>query len=65
MENAFEKKPIELVNDKIDSLNLLMNRVLIKMDVLVDEINDIKNIVSTIEDPIIVEPTKKIGWLFS
>jgi len=70
MENAFEKKPIELVDSKIDSLQTHLNNTLNKMDDILKDLKEIKEClkrmdeVPTKDDSHIPHPKSK-GWFYS
>ena len=65
MENPFEKKPIELVDSKIDSLQTHMNNTLNKMDDILKDLREIKECLKRMdEEPTKDEPTKSKGWFY-
>jgi len=68
MENAFEKKPIELVDSKIDSLQTHLNNTLNKMDEILKDLKEIKECLIKNEEPTkddshIPHPKSK-GWFY-
>ena len=46
MENVFEKKPIEQVHDKVNSLNETASKILDKMDSIIIDLKEIKEYTS-------------------
>jgi len=63
MENVFEKKPIELVNDKIDSLNESATTILNKMDCIISDLKEIKEHLKKVDEKP-VHVVKPKGWLY-
>lgn len=64
MENPFEKKPIELVQDKLEDLNTISLRIIEKMDNMLEDLKEIKEHLKKVDDEVIVEPPKSKGWFY-
>jgi len=64
MENPFEKKPIELVQDKLEDLNSISLRIIEKMDNMIQDLKEIKEHLKKVDDAVIVEKPKKNGWFY-
>ncbi len=64
MENPFEKKPIELVQDKLEDLNNISKRIIEKMDNMLEDLKEIKEHLKKVDDEVIVEPPKSKGWFY-
>ena len=62
MENPFEKKPIELVQDKLEDLNTISLRIIEKMDNMLEDLKEIKEHLKKVDDS--VEPPKSKGWFY-
>ena len=65
MENPFEKKPIELVQDKINDINSISLRIIQKMDNMLEDLKEIKEHVKKVDDAVIAEKPKQKGWFFN
>lgn len=65
MENPFEKKPIELVQDKINDINSISLRIIQKMDNMLEDLKEIKEHLKKVDDAVIVEKPKQKGWFFN
>ena len=65
MENPFEKKPIELVQDKINDINSISLRIIEKMDNMIEDLREIKEHLKKVDDAVIVENPKQKGWFFN
>ena len=65
MDNPFEKKPIELVQDKINDINSISLRIIQKMDNMLEDLKEIKEHVKKVDDVVIVEKPKQKGWFFN
>lgn len=64
MENPFEKKPIELVQDKLEDLNSMSLRIIEKMDNMIQDLKEIKEHLNKVDDEVIVEKPKSKGWFY-
>ena len=64
MENPFEKKPIELVQDKLEDLNSMSLRIIEKMDNMIQDLKEIKEHLNKVDDPVVVEKPKSKGWFY-
>ena len=64
MENPFEKKPIELVQDKLEDLNNISKRIVEKMDNMIQDLKEIKEHLKKVDDAVIVETPKSKGWFY-
>ena len=64
MENPFEKKPIEMVQDKLEDLNTISLRIIEKMDYMLEDLKEIKEHLKKVDDAVIVEKPKSKGWFY-
>lgn len=64
MENVFEKKPIEQVHDKVNSLNETASKILDKMDSIIIDLKEIKEHLKKVDEEVIVEKPKSKGWFY-
>jgi division protein CdvB (Snf7/Vps24/ESCRT-III family) len=64
MENPFEKKPIEMVQDKLEDLNTISLRIIEKMDNMLEDLKEIKEHLKKVDDEVIVEKPKSKGWFY-
>ena len=64
MENPFEKKPIEMVQDKLEDLNTISLRIIEKMDNMLEDFKEIKEHLKKVDDEVIVEKPKSKGWFY-
>ena len=64
MENPFEKKPIELVQDKLEDLNSMSLRIIEKMDNMIQDLKEIKEHLNKVDDAVVVEKPKSKGWFY-
>jgi len=64
MENPFEKKPIELVQDKLEDLNSMSLRIIEKMDNMIQDLKEIKEHLNKVDDAVVLEPPKSKGWFY-